>query len=498
MCAKNLLVAHANVYHLYNNEFRKVQGGQLGITISSAWYEPESEKDVKAAEDVIQFEMGIYANPIFSESGDFPSVVKERIAAKSKEQGFPRSRLPQFTPEEIDLIKGSFDFFGLNHYTTYMVYKNESVYGHYSSPSFNDDIEVITYQDSSWHSGASLWMKSVPWGFYKLLTKIREDFNNPPVYITENGFSTRGGLIDDDRVKNYRTYIDSMLDAIEDGSDIRGYAAWSLMDNFEWVMGYSERFGLYEVDYDSPERTRTPRKSAYLYKEMLRTRTLDYHYEPDMSLGMNVCYHTNPQSSQGPSYSVSGYGDYLCAKNLLVAHANVYHLYNNEFRKDQGSQIGITMSAPWAEPESEKDMEAAEDAMQFERVPWGFYKLLTKIREDYNNPPVYITENGFSTRGGLIDDDRIKYYRTYFDAMLDAIEDGSDIRVYAAWSLMDNFEWKRGYSERFGLYEVDYESPERTRTPRKSAYVYKEMLRTRTLDYHYEPDMSLGMNVDDN
>ncbi|CAG9566619.1 unnamed protein product [Danaus chrysippus] len=202
--------------------------------------------------------------------------------------------------------------------------------------------------------------------------------------------------------------------------------------------------------------------------------------------------------SLAPLYNISGYADYMCAKNLLVAHANVYHLYNNEFRSLQDGQIGITLSAKWYEPESDRDIEAAEDTIQFERVPWGFYKLLTKIREDYNNPPVFITENGFSTRGGLIDDDRVKYYRTYIDVMLDAIEDGSDIRVYAAWSLMDNFEWMRGYSERFGLYEVDYESPERTRTPRKSAYFYKEMLRTRTLDYHYEPDMSLGMNIDDN
>ncbi|OWR46179.1 putative lactase-phlorizin hydrolase [Danaus plexippus plexippus] len=252
------------------------------------WFTDYSRVVFQLFGDRVKYWWGLYANPIFSEFGDYPAVMKDRIAAKSKKQGFPRSRLPQFTPEEIDLIKGSSDFIGLNHYTTNIVYRNESVYGYYSSPSFYDDIEVISYQDSSWESAASNWLKSVPWGFYKLLTKIREDYNNPPVFITENGFSTRGGLIDDDRVKYYRTYIDAMLDAIEDGSDIRVYAAWSLMDNFEWMRGYSERFGLYEVDYESPDRTRTPRKSAYVYKEMLRTRTLDYHYEPDMSLGMNV------------------------------------------------------------------------------------------------------------------------------------------------------------------------------------------------------------------
>lgn len=56
-----------------------------------------------------------------------------------------------------------------------------------------------------------------------------------------------------------------------------------------------------------------------------------------------------------------------------------------------------------------------------------------------------ITENGFSSFGGLNDDDRISYLRQYIDAMLDAMDEGSDIRAYTVWSLMDNFEWMRGY-----------------------------------------------------
>ncbi|XP_050361906.1 myrosinase 1-like [Nymphalis io] len=288
ICSKNLLIAHAKVYHMYNNEYRPTQGGTIGIVLSMKWYEPETEEHAEAAEDLTQFEWGIYTNPIFSKTGDFPQVMKEKIAAKSKAQGFPRSRLPEFTPEEIELVRGSSDFLAINHYTTNLVYRNESVVGYHASPSYFDDIEVVSYTDNSWEGSASNWLNVLPWGFHKLLTKLREDYDNPTIFITENGFSTRQGLEDDDRVSYYRRYIDVMLDAIDEGSDIKVYTAWSLMDNFEWLRGYTERFGLYEVDYESPERIRTPRKSAYVYKEIIRSRSLDFHYEPDMSLPMTI------------------------------------------------------------------------------------------------------------------------------------------------------------------------------------------------------------------
>lgn len=78
--------------------------------------------------------------------------MKEKVAAKSAAQGFARSRLPEFTPEEVEYVKGSSDYFGLNHYSTNLAYKNESVYGYYDSPSYYDDIEVRLYQKDEWIS----------------------------------------------------------------------------------------------------------------------------------------------------------------------------------------------------------------------------------------------------------------------------------------------------------------------------------------------------------
>lgn len=84
--------------------------------------------------------------------------MREKIAAKSSAQGFPRSRLPEFTEEEVDLVRGSSDFFGLNHYTTTLVYRNASMYGQ-RVPSYYDDMEVGQYQAAEWPTSASDWLR---------------------------------------------------------------------------------------------------------------------------------------------------------------------------------------------------------------------------------------------------------------------------------------------------------------------------------------------------
>ncbi|CAH0404983.1 unnamed protein product [Chilo suppressalis] len=278
MCAKNLLVAHAKAYHIYNDEFKPKHGGVVGMAISAGWAEPESEEHVEASNEALLFGIGQYAHPIYTKEGDFPQIMKEKVAVKSAAQGYYRSRLIEFTPEELDMVRGSADFFGLNHYTSSIVYRSNVTLAN------NEDSDVSSYQPSSWPTSASSWLKQVPWGFHKLLNYIRDTYDNPVVIITENGFSTLGGLEDDERISYYREYLNAMLDAIEEGCNVAGYTAWSLMDNFEWLEGYTERFGLYEVDFTSANRTRTPRKSAFVYKEIVRSRALDPLYEPNTNV----------------------------------------------------------------------------------------------------------------------------------------------------------------------------------------------------------------------
>ncbi|KAH9634924.1 hypothetical protein HF086_017223, partial [Spodoptera exigua] len=231
---------------------------------------------------------GIYAHPIFSSEGGFPKEFSERVAEKSAKQGYRRSRLPEFTEEEKDFVRGSSDFFGVNHYTARLI--SATLYKEIVPvPSLLDDMDVGHYAPDDWATSASSWLVLAPNSIFNALKHLKERYNNPNFYVTENGWSTyyEAGLIDEDRITYYRASMESLLNCLDDGINLKGYMAWSLMDNFEWTQGYVERFGLYEVDISDPARTRTPRKSAFVYKHIIKHRSVDYEYEPE-SMTMTI------------------------------------------------------------------------------------------------------------------------------------------------------------------------------------------------------------------
>lgn len=206
----------------------------------------------------------------------------DRIGNLSTQQGFVKSRLPTFSTEETTLIKGSSDFLGFNTYTTYMVYKMDEQNAHiFPQPSFNHDRGVVEYQNTSWPETASEWFRVYPKGIYNLLTWIRKEYNNPDIFVTENGYSDYGDMRDKSRVEYFKKYMDAVLDAIVDGCNVKGYFAWSLMDNFEWRGGITERFGLYYVDFNHPNRTRTRKSSAKFYADVIQKRKIDMNLIPE-------------------------------------------------------------------------------------------------------------------------------------------------------------------------------------------------------------------------
>ncbi|XP_047122092.1 myrosinase 1-like [Schistocerca piceifrons] len=294
MCGYTLLLGHARAYRLYDSEYRATQNGSVGITLNSDFYEPasDSQADIDAAERAQQFHLGWFAHPIFSEEGNYPAVMIERVDNNSLEAGIWISRLPKFTAQEIEDLKGSADFFGLNHYSTYLV--TDGLSG--LEPSILRDTGVIKTVDPSWPESASSWLKVVPWGFRKLLNWIARNYNNPPVFVTENGFSDRGTLDDTDRQEYYKQYLAQLLMAVNiDGNNVIGYTAWSLLDNFEWMSGYTEKFGIYHVDFESPNRTRTAKGSVEMFQNITATREIPESYfnsttsnETSAAMGLGV------------------------------------------------------------------------------------------------------------------------------------------------------------------------------------------------------------------
>ncbi|KAL0739715.1 hypothetical protein Bca4012_081228 [Brassica carinata] len=210
----------------------------------------------------------------------------------------------------------------------------------------------------------------------------------------------------------------------------------------------------------------------------------------------------------------SGSEPYIASHHLLLAHAAAVH----EFRKcnkvqikklifvltSKDGQIGIVLSPLWFEPydsTSLEDKEAVKRAVAIEldcvisfvtqeerrilySVPEGLRKVLNYIKDKYNNPTVYIKENGINDYDDgtkskdeiLSDIFRIKYHEDHLQQLHKAIiEDGCDVRGYYVWSLLDNFEWEHGYSTRFGLYYVDYDNNLK-RYPKDSVNWFKQFL----------------------
>lgn len=122
--------------------------------------------------------------------------MRERVDAMSEAEGYQTSRLPYFTDEEVEIIKGSADFFGLNHYTTELCAAADSFD---SEPSFEADSGANCYFSDNWETTGASQFRVVPWGFRKLLNWIKSEYNNPEVIITENGYGDNTGDLHDCR-----------------------------------------------------------------------------------------------------------------------------------------------------------------------------------------------------------------------------------------------------------------------------------------------------------
>lgn len=137
----------------------------MGITGDTSFPQPltHTHEDQKASERALQFYVGWFMHPIYGKHGNYPKIMMDRIGELSQRQGFSKSRLPEFTPDEIKMIHKTSDFFGINSYTTVQVTTNddESNPANHPVPSFHHDMGTIETQDESWPKTASVWLRVI-------------------------------------------------------------------------------------------------------------------------------------------------------------------------------------------------------------------------------------------------------------------------------------------------------------------------------------------------
>lgn len=171
---------------------------------------------------------------------------------------------PKFTDDDLRIISSPIDFVGLNVYTP----------DHYVAASDNaGGFDLLPFPASFPHMHAA-WLRFGPEAMYWSPRNVAKLWGVRSIYITENGTAAAddaaadGHVDDTDRIMYLRNYLTQLQRATSEGVPVHGYFHWSLLDNFEWEDGFTKRFGLYRVDFNT--QVRTPKLSASFYREVIR------------------------------------------------------------------------------------------------------------------------------------------------------------------------------------------------------------------------------------
>jgi beta-glucosidase len=251
LVSHNLLRAHGRAVEAYRGFGRHAVG--LVVNLEPKYPASESAEDLAANRRADAYMNRQYLDPVYR--GSYPEEMAEMFG----------DAWPAFPAADFATIAAPIDFLGINYYTRAVTRADPTV-------PVERAIRVrqpgAIYTETGW--------EVYPQALTELLVWFRDRYGATPLYITENGAafydppSAVEGAVDDPlRVHYLREHIRAVGGALAQGVDVRGYFAWSLLDNLEWSHGFSKRFGIVHVDFAT--LVRTPKKSAHFYREVIQS-----------------------------------------------------------------------------------------------------------------------------------------------------------------------------------------------------------------------------------
>ncbi|RKR91015.1 broad-specificity cellobiase [Micromonospora pisi] len=244
---------------------------ELGITLNLYAVSPQQDTpvDVDAARRIDGLANRFFLDPILR--GEYPADVVEDLA-KVTDFGHVRDG-------DMEIISSPLSVLGINYYSRHVVaapVEGVEPEPYWRAPSNWPGSEQVRFVTRGVPVTDMNWEIDAP-GLVEVLERVHREYPEVPLYITENGAAfvdeVVDGEVDDvDRVAYFDAHLRACHTAIEAGVPLRGYFAWSLMDNFEWAWGYTKRFGMIHVDYDT--QLRTPKSSARWYADVIRRNGL--------------------------------------------------------------------------------------------------------------------------------------------------------------------------------------------------------------------------------
>ncbi|MBB4907658.1 beta-glucosidase [Actinophytocola algeriensis] len=234
---------------------------ELGITLNmgTAMAATESLADQEAARRADGLGARIYLDPLLR--GQYPGDIMDDLSVRG-------IKMP-VVDGDLAIISEPIDVLGVNYYSSHRFSGVDA-----AGRTEDEDGNPISVNVPLGRPVTAMDWEIVPEGFTELLVRLSQEYPGTAMVITENGAAfddeadQSGYVADHDRTSYLSSHIAAVAAARQQGADVRGYFAWSLMDNFEWSYGYAKRFGLVHVDYET--QVRTPKQSALWYRDTVR------------------------------------------------------------------------------------------------------------------------------------------------------------------------------------------------------------------------------------